>query len=763
MDILKELLGSLYLLGQLILNYFTYGAPFAVLHALVAVMLVRQTWYRKIRVETQALERWEPRARSGPAGPDGTFEAEAFAPRVSGTAETTRILDEFVADCDKLGGQGFFIPMTDFSDRLDSIVDGITAEMHDRTNLFILVGVAGTLLGIFEFAFQSQVVINTTGGDPAKTLPGLSDALTRSMSQAFPVGFVGLLLTFFSQVIASFPERRLRTALADATGKALAAREGASRSHANALQDSVKTMQETMGSSVKLMSEAMQPLANLQNTLGEFVKPTMDELREHLGKSLELVRAQFDEIQKTNAGTQKIVESAMLAVGSLNAVVENMIGQAEQTRAANEEAVRGIRTVNEETVRGMRQQQATLAVFHDTLTANLERVELLNDTVAKAAEGVESLPARVQVAASEALDGVARETVTAWRGMSDELKDLVVVQHENLLDGLTEQAQKVHDSLHAASSELEGVASRVKSSVEGLAGLPERLDAEMKTVFGNITGNSNAYWNERTDDFTAKMSSQQVNFLGVIREKSEDVEQSLGKASDSLTDVAKRMDVILGDSLKAAIKEVKEEMGTGLRQVNRVLMEKYPEVSAHVLELSDGLGKAVEKSREIQTESAAWLVGVKGAYERLEEFSRLLTAALDRAREENAPTNSEQARALLQQNVEEVKRLSDLFSSVGNRIPAPGQVQGVSNEVHDVSKELRSVSNEVQTGLAGMTRLLTGIRNDLAVRAQVPPEPPDGGGGGGRTWRPWTWFRGRRGKRGSNGGNEPGGFTDYAA
>jgi hypothetical protein len=717
MEVLNQLLGSLTLLGELLLNYVTYGFPFAALHVLVAVMLVRQTWYRKIRVETQALERWAPRASPSPPG-------QGVA------AETTRILDEFVADCDKLGGQGFFIPMTDFSDRLDSIVDGVTSEMHDRTNLFILVGVAGTLLGVFEFAFESQRAIMGNAANPGQSLPELSKALTSSMSKAFPVGFVGLVLTFAAQVIASFPERRLRTALADATGKALEAREEASRSHATALQDSVQAMRETMGESVRSMEGALRPLANLQETLGTFVEPTMNELREHLGKSLELVRAQFDEMQKTNAGTQEIVNSAKQAVAELREVAGSQVEQSRQTRE-----------INESTIRDMRQQQATLAVFQDTLTANLERVELLNDTVARAAEGVEALPGRVQAAAQMTFDYLAGDTLAAWRGMSDELKHQVAGEHERLLDDAAAQAKEVYDTLLAASAELGGVAAGVRASVDGLTKLPEHLEAEMRRVFGSVAATSTGYWNQRTDSYMEQMSAHQGRFLDVIREKTEDVERSLRQASDHLTDISRRMDIILGDSLKSAIREAKSELEAGLKHLDRVLVEHYPQLSHNVLTLSESLQEAVARSSEIHHESAQWLQGVRDAYERLADINRVLAEAIARAREETSPTNAEQVRGLLQQNVEELKGLGERLTSVGRSIPAPGQLQGISAQLEGGFR----ISTKLDDRLRGTAELLARIHEDLRAKEPEPSPPPPNG----RFWHRLPWpFR----RRGNNGG-----------
>src|SRR5436305_1577408 len=136
MEFLKLLLGNFgEVLGRLLSGYFDAGWPFAALHAVVLFFVVYKTWFRKIRTETKALESWKSDRSSIRKG------------------ETTPVLDRFVEDSEALGPQGILVPMTDYSDRLDSSVDGMVSELHDRINLLLLVGIAGSLFGLYEFAF----------------------------------------------------------------------------------------------------------------------------------------------------------------------------------------------------------------------------------------------------------------------------------------------------------------------------------------------------------------------------------------------------------------------------------------------------------------------------------------------------------------------------------------------------------------------------------------------------------------------------------
>jgi hypothetical protein len=162
------------LLSKLVWGYFTYGWFFVIAHAVVVERIIYDSWYRKIRQETNALLHWNPQTNKDEAGREH--------------GEASQVLDQFVAESEKLGPKGFFVPMTDFSDRLDSIVDGMLAELHDRTNLFILVGIAGTLFGVSEFAFRAFEALSNTALPPGERVTELAKYLSSSMAKAFPWG-----------------------------------------------------------------------------------------------------------------------------------------------------------------------------------------------------------------------------------------------------------------------------------------------------------------------------------------------------------------------------------------------------------------------------------------------------------------------------------------------------------------------------------------------------------------------------------------------
>src|SRR6202171_6320059 len=160
-----------------ILRAYVVGAPwFALLHVIV-VLFIGSTM-RKLLAATQELKKWEP-------GQPGEGAA--------------MVLAAFVEDSNRLGARGFVVPITDYSDRLDAQVENIVDEVSERTALLLIVGIAGTIFGVFEFASRSLAVAS---GD---RLARIGEILAASIAKAFPVGFVGLILMMAFQLAMALP------------------------------------------------------------------------------------------------------------------------------------------------------------------------------------------------------------------------------------------------------------------------------------------------------------------------------------------------------------------------------------------------------------------------------------------------------------------------------------------------------------------------------------------------------------------------------
>src|SRR4051794_25440030 len=108
------------LLWQLILNYFT-AWPFVVAHGVVLILALAAL--RDVSREQTTLDSWR-------VDPSAAIRSRSVI---------STILNSFVRECKRVGSRGTFIPMTDYSDRIDAIADGLVSAIHDRVNMFLVV------------------------------------------------------------------------------------------------------------------------------------------------------------------------------------------------------------------------------------------------------------------------------------------------------------------------------------------------------------------------------------------------------------------------------------------------------------------------------------------------------------------------------------------------------------------------------------------------------------------------------------------------
>jgi hypothetical protein len=686
------------ILGKLLYRYVTDGKYFAIAHVFVLGMIVLQTWYRKMLPETRALENWFPKVGKRPDDPSVlAYDPKANAYAATDLAEPTHLLDQFVEECEDLGEKGLFVPMTDFSDRLDSITDGMVAELHDRTNLFILVGVAGTLLGIFEFAFNSYQVLSDTGLESGQRLLKLGEFLSGSMAKAFPVSFIGLLLAFISQIVTSWPERRLRTALATATGKALEVRKAKSRSQAQLVQQTMDKLQE-----------AMKPLENLKDSLTEVITPVISDLGARLEESLKLVKEQFDELQKTNTTTQAVVRAINIAVKTLQGIVNGLRQQIEQTR-----------TVLDNVLQHQEAQKDSLRAFNDIANLNLEQVQLINHSIVDVVRNIDALPQKVQLTAQEAFDLVSRDMLSVWSGMSDEIKDLVVNDSASILGDIAEQARGVETSLLDTATRVSALTQGVNETLGSLNTMPQELLGEIKGAFNILAQGSQNTWESMSQEFKVGMQQEYLQYWQGIRNETVTVRGALQRAAENLENLSKSIDSVLKESLKATLHETKAELTDSLHVFKGLLLEQYPQVANDVISLSDSLKSSIAQAQTIQAGAATWLKDVQTAHESMSQIHLLLTDTLEQARKEPEAPPENRAETLLQQGVTELKHLNEAFEEKSKLILV--RDQAVKQELEKSTQVLMHIKEGLNRNLL---RPPVTQQRPTVLPPERPPERP---------------------------------------
>jgi hypothetical protein len=658
MELLRQLLGNFWeVLSKLLTGYIGFGWPFALMHALVLFSVIYHTWLRKIRVEVKAMKAWNP------------DETAISGGRTQ--AETTSILNQFMEESKTLGPQGFLVPITDFSDRLDSIIDGFVSELHDRINLFLLVGVTGTLFGLFEFAFRAYDAMTSQAIDPNDRIRLLGEYLSLSMSKAFPVGFMGLVLTFIFQIIAAFPERNLRQSLSEATRKALGKRRDESKSQASVVLESATAIRD-----------ALKPLNDLKLTLTESIQPVVKEFGTRLDQSLSLVKTQFEETQKTTASLKGAVDSVNRGVVLLNTVADSLKSLLQNAPA-----------VLDNTIKLQESQVTTLKDFGEVLDSYMDQSQRLNLALNSTLEKLHYLPDDLIRVAKPIIENLGTDSLAVWRDSSKELYETISHDYDKLFDDASSRIELVQNQVISVAKGLQSVTGNLGAAISALTDLPARIDAEIKATFINLGSESKNSWVNMSNQFGQDTQAEYVNYLGKIREQAKNASDKLKEGAEEFARVAGNWKQLLREPVDKLINDAKASITAELMRLDQALVERYPAISSKIETFNNNLVTMLEQIQLIQAVLTQWLEGAEKAQNKVHDIHEGLVVA-----------------DLLKNNFEQLQEANRLLVSIQTQMPGTGN--GVQTEI----TESRRLLSEIRLGidkLANKKGLFDKIRDRL--------------------------------------------------
>ena len=254
---------------------------FVFLHLVLALLVFRSA--RRIKHETAALKAWSSDQQ--------------------GQSECTKVLSQFVDEGAHWGKFGILVPSTDFTDRLDSAVNGMMDGLSSLLNLFLVIGVAGTFVGLFEFtnAMSVSLLTSGTGADSALKVADIGSALSSGLAKALPVSIVGIAATILGHVWASSIDQELRKAVTEATQRAMYHR----RQHSTSLAEAIR--------------DAMNPFKEIAAAMNSQIGPVIAEF---LGKVEESSRAMAERFDPFIQASLKFSEAAGGMKESISALRE---------------------------------------------------------------------------------------------------------------------------------------------------------------------------------------------------------------------------------------------------------------------------------------------------------------------------------------------------------------------------------------------------------------------------------------------------------
>lgn len=527
-----------------LLGAYAFDAwPFAMLHVVVVVYLGRSI-LRMLR-ETRGLRSW--------------------APTVTGGEGSAAVLSSFIRDSESLGQRGFVVPITDYSDRLDSEVENLVDEVVDRTNMLLLVGIAGTLFGVFEFAARSRALT----GD---RLTQIGPILAESMAKAFPVGFIGLMLMLIFQLALAAPVSRLHRAASEATRRALEHRGLVSRTLSDSIADSIR--------------ESMQPVSTLGVTISEHLQPVVTSLGERLEQSLSLVKLQFGEIDQS---TQRFIQATGNLHQSTNALTN--------TSARLEVLLKATPKVLAKTEKIQDLHEAVLKEVAESFRRNLETATAVAESLTRVRESAEGLPAELirQSAAAirPAFEGLATDLATRTRQEMEQVHDAVRTAAEQWQTLAVSSEAMVSKPLESA---LAGIAAATERALamtadlahslteagEGLTRLPERFAERtavaIQPVFERVATESSATWRDLVKIVAVDIQRDYADFVASSRNEVALANADMHAASVEMRRLAEGAQASLTEPLKTAIETARSEVSKAMAEVDAFVRDRYPAI-----------------------------------------------------------------------------------------------------------------------------------------------------------------------------------------
>jgi methyl-accepting chemotaxis protein len=583
----------LHLISALAAGYLVKGWPFLLAHILVAY-LVSRSWHRLNR-ERRALESWDIPSIVADKDEDSSASAidkagittpnSASPPKVHAgkKPETIVVLERFVDESRVMGAKGFFVPMTDFSDRLDSAVEGKIAELHDRTNLFLYVGIAGTMFGVFEFAHRSYTLITSNVAQSDKLIK-LGEYLSGSMSRAFPVGFFGLLFTFIAQIIATRPEQRLREELSEATRKALEARKSATHSQGEII---LKASAD--------IGEAMAPLKNLEKTLSEGLKPVVEVFGERLDKSLGLIEAQFKRLETTSLGLEAAVGEVKAAVGSI----------ADATKSLNSLIKETPKVINR-LLDLEKKHEGSLEKIDALFMEHFKQADQLSNELQKAVGNLSTLSDQVIAETTAGISRIETASVGSWTSAAKDLREKVEAELGQLFEDAARRMTEINSTVDKALNVMNDVGLVSADSIAAVGKLAPEIAENYKVSLDKVGGDSLKQWIELSEKLFAASQRQYLAYLDAVQAGTLESSTALKNAATEWDTIARYAPQILREPVQAAVAEAQIGLESHLTRLDTNLADRIRQFSIALTDLQNSTNQLVVKVGDINKDLSNW-------------------------------------------------------------------------------------------------------------------------------------------------------------
>lgn len=628
------------LLGDLLLSYFTNAVVFFLLHLLVIGFIIIAL--RDIHSEVRALNAYDPQ----------TYDPKEASGSAKKTTLLVVLLHQFVQDATRLGKQGIMVPLTDFSDRLDSGTEQISGKLRDYVSLLLTIGIAGTMFGVFEFAAGAAGQFVGAGQLAGERL---AELLAHSMSKAFPVGFMGLILMFFFQFIASAREEKLRKALSKATGFALEARDEVSQSQADVIRESLAPLQNLE----RTLTTSFQPFVE---SFSENIQPLFASFQDRLEVSLTNVEEHFQKAQETSEGMRQATEGIKQSVEALQAQTQNLALLMQKAPA-----------VIEKTIAMQEAQQRSINELHDAQQQSINALQVTQQ------QSIGELREAQQRNISEILERQQRSIGDLQETQQQSINEWQQTQQRSI--GELHDAQQ--QSVSGFAERLDTLATQTSEAAKELSGVPQVLRETIKPEMKQLHDESLQVWEGMTNQFGKDLEIEYGEFLAQLNPETSGLTSSLSQLREEIQNAARELYRVANNwqslmetkfmrsvemALREATERVDQAMALTTERIDEVLMQRYPDATEKVEAFTEALGRLVGRTRTATEGLDAWLERVREAEDNLTQAQRIFSQLLD---DMALQTNGQREDQVVRQLGVVTHVLEDIRDNAATRVVGP--------------------------------------------------------------------------------------------
>lgn len=538
-------------LSQLLKGYVIDGWLFFVFHIIVFVAII-QTWI-KIRNEANLIENWEPTSALTGTDPQSTQSKGSVVP----------IFNRFISETKRLSPMGLYVSLNDYIGRIDSITDSLVAELHDRTNLFLIVGIAGTLFGLFEFSYNSFRVVSDPSLVPGQRILEMGKYLSLSMSKAFPVGFFGLLFTLISQIFITGPEHRLRKGVAEATKKALGIREQVSQSQADVINKSIKAIKD-----------GMRPLEDLRTTLSDTLQPVIEKFEQQLRTTMNLVQEQFSQLQNATNAVQGSVDAVQTGVISLKEIAQGL-----------ETILQDAPSVLKTTAQLNGKLQKSILDFEHKWQSCLEVTQTATQNFGSAAKELSEIPKSLRTQSSLSFTALSKSIKTEW----------------------DHKLEEIDQSFNSSTNAILKTSQLLQENAVSLGQVPEILKNQSEEIMASFQETSLQRWDNVSRGLQGEIQEQYLTRVISIEKETKQLLKSLTDSSTEIRKVAQEAHNLMAKSFKLAVQEVRNDVIELVKQVDHSVSSKIPQSVQSLTQLQLALNQSVSQMGKSQERLQEWL------------------------------------------------------------------------------------------------------------------------------------------------------------